>query len=159
MPPAGTPLLLGDALAAARAFALGSAATDDWSVPLAWVDWILTRIAEREAADPSLKERLKTTRYLFLPTRGALLVRAGRFEEAAKVLREGMGLHPDGGAFYDWVFLAIAEHRLGHADAAKEAAARARAAQAKSKPGTAWDRAEVELLAAELDAALPPAGK
>ena len=88
-----------------------------------------------------------------------MLYRAGRFEEAAKVLREGMSFHPDGGEFHDWVFLALAEHRLGHADAAKEAAAKARAAQAKSKPGTVWDRAEVELLAAELDAALPPAGK
>ena len=75
------------------------------------------------------------------------------------MLREGMGFHPDGGEFHDWVFLALAEHRLGHADAAKEAAAKARAAQAESKPGTVWDRAEVELLAAELDAALPPAGK
>jgi hypothetical protein len=27
------------------------------------------------------------------------------------------------------------------------------------KPGAAWERAEVELLATELDAALPPAGK
>ena len=45
---------------------------------------------------------------------------------------------------------------LGHADAAKEAAARARAAKAGAKPGTVWELAEMELLAAELDAALPP---
>ena len=75
------------------------------------------------------------------------------------MLREGMSFHPDGGEFHDWLFLALAEHRLGHADAAKEAAAKARATQAKSKPSTVWDKAEVELLAAELDAALPPAGK
>ena len=53
MPPAGTLLDLGDAIAAAKAFALGPGATDDWSVPLSWVDRVLTRIAEREAADPS----------------------------------------------------------------------------------------------------------
>jgi WD40 repeat protein/tetratricopeptide (TPR) repeat protein len=159
MPPAGTPLFLGDATTATKAFLLGPGVTDDPSVPLAWADRVLTRIAEREAADPSARERLKPIRLLFLHARGALLYRAGRFEESAKVLREGVSLHPDGGGFPDWVFLALAEHRLNHADAAKEAAAKARAARSGAKPGTAWDRAEVELLAAELDAALPPIGK
>lgn len=54
---------------------------------------------------------------------------------------------------------ALAEHRLGHADAAKEAAVKARAAKAGTKPDTVWAGAEIELLAAELDAALPPPGK
>jgi hypothetical protein len=67
-----------------------------------------------------------------------------------------MSLPPDGGEFRDWLFLALAGHRLGHADAAKAAAAKARAV---AKPNTGWDRAEVELLTAELDAALPPPGK
>jgi len=150
---------LGDALAATKAFALGSGATDDWVVPLSWADRVLTRIAEREAADPPQKERLKPIRLLFLHGRGALLYRAGRFEEAAKVFREGISLHPDGGEFQDWVLLALAEHRLGHADAAEKAEAEARVARSSAKPGTAWDRAEIELLAAELDAALPPIGR
>jgi hypothetical protein len=88
-----------------------------------------------------------------------VLYRAGRFEEAAQVLRKGMRFHPDGGELPDWVFLALAEHRLGHADAAKEAAARARAGRATSKPGSVWDHAVVELLAVELDDALPRPGK
>jgi hypothetical protein len=67
-----------------------------------------------------------------------------------------MSLHHAGGDFHDWLFLALAEHRLGHADAAKAAAAKARAVP---QPGPAWERAEVELLATELDAALRPAGK
>jgi hypothetical protein len=159
MPPAETPPPLGDALAAAKAFTLGSGATDDWSIPLSWVDRILTRIAERLAADPSQQERLKTLRYLFLHARGALLYRAGQFEESAKVLPAGMSSHPDGGEFHDWLFLALAEHRLDHTDAAKAAAAKARALHAGFKPGTVWEEAEVELLASELDAALPPAGK
>jgi hypothetical protein len=70
-----------------------------------------------------------------------------------------MSIHPDGGEFQDWTFLALAEHRLGHADGAKDAAARARAISAKSKPTSVWDRASVDLLASELDAALPPANK
>jgi Flp pilus assembly protein TadD len=108
---------------------------------------------------PALKELTRRERHRFLNTRGAVLYRAGRFEEAAKVLREAMSLHPGGGEFHDWLLLALAEHRLGHAAAARKAAARARTVQARSRPGTVWDRAEVELLAAELDAALLPAGK
>jgi Flp pilus assembly protein TadD len=159
MPPAGTPLYLGDAIAATDAFALGPNATDDWSVPLSWADRVLTRLAEREAADPSVKEQIKPLRHLFLHARGALLVRAGRSEEAVKVLREGMSVHPKGGEFQDWLFLAVAEHRLGRADAATEPAAKARAAKAEAKPAPGWDRAEVELLAEELDAIVRTTGK
>ena len=50
------------------------------------------------------------------------------------MLREGISFHADGGEFRDWLFLALAEHRLGHADAANEAAVKARAARAGAKP-------------------------
>jgi tetratricopeptide (TPR) repeat protein len=156
MPSPGTPLFLGDTVAATKAFALGSGATDDWSISLSWAERVLTRLNERETADPSTKERNKPLRHLFLQARGALLYRAGKFEDAAKVLRAGMGFHPGGGEFPNWVFLALAEHRLGHADAARAAATRARAARAGARPDTAWDRAEIELLVAEIDASLPP---
>jgi WD40 repeat protein/Flp pilus assembly protein TadD len=156
MPSAGTPLTLEDMLAAAWAFRIGSSAAEDWSVPLSWVDQHLTRLAEREAADPSRKDRFKPSKRWFLHLRGALLVRAGRPEEAAEALRDPAALHELDNEFANWVFLALAEHRLGHADAAKTAADKARA---RFKPGTAWDKAEAELLAAELDAALPPARK
>jgi hypothetical protein len=156
MPPPGTPLLLGDAVAATGAFVLGPGAADDWAVPLAWADRVLTRLAEREAADPALKERSKSLWHLFQHARGALLFRAGRFEEAAKSLRDGMSFHPAGGEFGDWAFVALVEHRLGHAAAATEAAAKARAARATSKSDAAWGRAGAELLVSELAAALPP---
>ena len=159
MPSAERPLPLADVLPAAWAFRAGPGATDDWAAALSWVDRILTRIAERGAADPSRIERDKPLRQLFLHLRGALLYRAGRFEEAATCLRDPTALHPLDSEFANRVFLALAEHRLGHADAAKEAAATARAVRAKSNPGSGWDKAEVELLAAELDAALPPIGK
>jgi Flp pilus assembly protein TadD len=141
---------------AAKAATLGPNATDNWTRTLAWTDHALARLAEIEKLRPALKELIQRERHRFLSTRGAVLYRAGRFEEAAKVLREAMSLQPDTSDFQDWLFLALAEHRLGHADAAKGAAARARAVP---KPNTGWDRAEVELLAAELDAALPPPGK
>jgi serine/threonine protein kinase/WD40 repeat protein len=141
---------------AAAATTLGPGATDNWKRTLGWTEHALSRLVEIEKARPQLKELIRRERHRFLSTRGAVLYRAGRFEEAAKVLREGMSLHPDASEFNDSLFLALVEHRLGHAAAAKEAAAKARAVP---RPGAAWDRAEVELLAAELDAAVPPSGK
>jgi serine/threonine protein kinase/WD40 repeat protein/tetratricopeptide (TPR) repeat protein len=140
---------------AARATTLGPSATDDWTRTLAWSDHALARLAEIEKARPALQELIRRERHRFLSTRGAVLYRAGRFEEAVKVLREAMNLHPDVNEFNDWLFLALAEHRLGHADAAKEAAVKARAVERKAKAGPLWEVAEVELLDAELDAALP----
>ena len=97
MPPAGTPLELGEAVPAVMAFILGPGATDDWSIPLSWDDRVLARIAEREAADPSLKEGLRTRRSLFLQFPGALLHRAGRAEEATAALRDAPALPLQGG--------------------------------------------------------------
>jgi WD40 repeat protein/Flp pilus assembly protein TadD len=157
LPPPGAPVLLGDALAAAKAFALGPGATDDWSIPLAPVDRILARIDERGAADPSRKEQDKPLRQLFVHLRGALLYRAGRAKEATEALHDPTALYPLDSEFSNWVFLALAEHALGHTNAAKQAAIKARATRAKRD--TVWDRAEVELPAAELDTALPPQTK
>jgi serine/threonine protein kinase/WD40 repeat protein len=157
--PVGPKLSPGEANNAAMAFALGANATDDWARPLAWIDHALAVLAEVEKANPGAKDQVRQARHAYLNTRGAVLYRAGRFEEAAKVLREGMSLHAHGGEFHDWLFLALAEHRLGHAKVAKEAAIRARAAQAGARGDKVWAPAEVELLAAELDAAVPASGK
>jgi tetratricopeptide (TPR) repeat protein len=154
LPPVGPKLSPHEASTAAMACALGPSATDDWTRPLAWIDHALARLDAAEKAKSAHKEALRQTRHTFLSTRGAVLFRAGRFEDAAKVLREAMSLHSRGGELHDWLFLALAEHRLGHAVVAKDAAARARA-QAASRSGTVWEKAEVELLTAELDAALP----
>jgi tetratricopeptide (TPR) repeat protein len=140
---------------AARAATLGPNATDDWTRALAWTDHALARLAEIEKARPALKELIRREQHRFLSARGAVLYRAGRFEEAVKVLREAMNLHPDVNEFNDWLFLALAEHRLGHTEAAKEAAVKARAAERRAKAGPVWNVAEVELLDAELNAALP----
>jgi WD40 repeat protein/Flp pilus assembly protein TadD len=144
---------------AARAATLGPSATDDWTRTLAWTDHALARLAEIEKARPALKELIRRDRHRFLNTRGAVLYRAGRFEGAAEVLQEATSVHPEGGEFQSGLFLALAEHRLGHADAAKKAAAKARAVLVGPKPDSVWERAEMELLAAELDAVLPDPGK
>jgi WD40 repeat protein/Flp pilus assembly protein TadD len=159
IPSVGPDLSPDEANNAAMAFALGPNATDDWTKPLAWTDHALALLAEIEKENKAPKDQLLQARHTFLNTRGAVLFRAGQFEEAARALRQGMGIHPGGGEFHDWLFLALAEHRLGHSDAAKEAAVKARTAQARFKPRAVWDKAEVELLVAELDAARPPAGQ
>jgi WD40 repeat protein/tetratricopeptide (TPR) repeat protein len=159
LPPDGPKLSPGEANLAALAFTRGPNATDDWVKPLAWIDHALGVLAAFEQANPDKKDDLRRVRHLLLGTRGAVLFRAGRHGEAAKVLREGMAFHPDGVEFREWLFLALAEHRAGHTDAAKEAAAKARASRSRSRPGSAWESAEVELLTAELDAALPPGDK
>jgi tetratricopeptide (TPR) repeat protein len=159
VPPVGPKLNPVEANNAAAAFTIGPAATDDWAKPLAWIEHAVGVLVAAEKANPGKKDAYRRNRHVFLNTRAALLVRAGRSEEGAKVLREGMSVHPTGGEFHDWMFLALAEHRLGHADDAKAAAAKARAALAAVKPDSALEMAEVELLAAELNAALPQTGK
>jgi serine/threonine protein kinase/WD40 repeat protein/tetratricopeptide (TPR) repeat protein len=157
--PAGPTLFAYEANTAASAFTVGPNATDEWAKPLAWIDHAMARIDAFEMKNPDKKESLRGERHAFLITRGAVLFRARRFEESVKALREGISFHPDGGGFRDWLFLALAENRLGHAQNANEAAAKARAAKASAKPDSVWDRAEVELLAAELDAAVATSGK
>jgi WD40 repeat protein/tetratricopeptide (TPR) repeat protein len=159
VPPVGPQLSGGVAYDAAVVFTLGPNATDDWTKPLAWIDHALARLRTFEKANPDKKEGLHREWHLFLRTRGAVLFRAGRFEEAAKALSEALPYHAQGGEFQDWMVLALAEYRLGHADTAMKAAAKARAAQAGPKPDNVWDRAEVELLSSELNVALPPPGK
>jgi WD40 repeat protein/Flp pilus assembly protein TadD len=159
LPPVGPKLSLDEANNAAMAFALGPSADDDWAKPLAWIDHALAALAAIEKANAAKKEAIGRARHSFLNTRGALLYRAGRYEEAVTVLREGMGLHAQGGEFHDWVFLALAKHRLGQAASARTAAGKARLARAGTGGDKVWGAAEVELLAAELDAAVPPPGK
>jgi serine/threonine protein kinase/WD40 repeat protein/Flp pilus assembly protein TadD len=156
MPKPRNPMTVDEAITASKAFALGPRATDDWSLPISWADRVLTRLAELDAADPSQKDEFKPLRFAFTSRRVALLYRAGQYDEAVKALRKAMTFHADGGDFHNWIFLALAEHQLGHAEAAKESAAKARAL---AKPSTAWEKAELELLTAELDAVMPSPGK
>src|SRR5262249_11805126 len=50
---------------------------------------------------------------------GAALYRAGRFEEAIQRLNTSITAQNDDGVFGDWLFLAMAHHRLGHAAEAR----------------------------------------
>jgi eukaryotic-like serine/threonine-protein kinase len=155
LPPLGPMFSPFEGNLAATAFVVGPNATDDWTKPLAWIDFSLSHLRNFENANPLAKSQLKPVWNQFLRTRGCLLFRAGRFEEAAKVLRESMSYHPQGGEVQDWAYLALVEQRLGHGDAAQAAATKARAAPMGPRSRTVWQRAETELLTAELDAAVP----
>ena len=51
---------------------------------------------------------------------GGLLYRAGRFDDAVTRLTEAVKLHGNDGTPADWLFLAMAHHRLGRADEARK---------------------------------------
>nr|WP_315850942.1 tetratricopeptide repeat protein [Planctomyces sp. SH-PL62] len=54
-----------------------------------------------------------------LGTLGAVLYRAGRYSDAVRRLEESMAAEGRGGTPFDWLFLAMAHHRLGHAEEAR----------------------------------------
>ncbi len=58
-----------------------------------------------------------------LNTLGCVLYRAGKHEEAVRRLREAIRLEGQGGMPSDWLFLAMAQHRLGQPAAAKRSLA------------------------------------
>jgi hypothetical protein len=113
----------------------------------------LASLAAAEKANAAAKDQVRQVSHASLNARGALRYRAGPSQEEA--LRGTMAFHPQGGELSGRLDLARAEHALGRTDAAKAAAVRARAARPSPRTGTAWERAEVVLLAAELDSARP----
>ena len=101
-----------------------------------------------------------------LNTLGAILYRAGRAEEAIKWLNRSVAAHGAGGTHYDALFLAMAHHRLGHVDEAREWLRRASEVPpvAMRKPDasgpSSWiPRVEIELLRREATALIEPTGR
>jgi WD40 repeat protein len=87
----------------AWACALGSRAVADYSRAV--------HLAEIATASRPVSGRLNTL--------GAILYRAGRFEEAIQKLTRSVELQGNSGAPHDTLFLAMAHHRLGHAEEAR----------------------------------------
>jgi tetratricopeptide (TPR) repeat protein len=87
---------------------------------------IWTSNAVADAAQPvNLAEKAtakEPKKFSYCSTLGAVLYRAGRFEDAIKRLTEASALKPDPEDIraYNWFFLAMAHHRLGHADKARQ---------------------------------------
>jgi WD40 repeat protein/tRNA A-37 threonylcarbamoyl transferase component Bud32/tetratricopeptide (TPR) repeat protein len=91
---------------------------------------------------------------------GGILYRAGRHEAAVRQLHEAMKCHPGGqGTIHDWLFLAMAHHRLGHVEQARrwldKAAASLSAQERNRTPGqslTGQQRTELRVLQSEAGA-------
>jgi serine/threonine protein kinase/WD40 repeat protein len=87
----------------ARACALGSGAVEDYAR--------VVHLAELAVASRPTSRRLNTL--------GAILYRAGRFEEAVRQLNRSVELHDADDTPFGALFLAMAHHRLGHAEDAR----------------------------------------
>jgi tetratricopeptide (TPR) repeat protein len=87
-----------------------------------------------------------------LNTLGAALYRAGRFEQAICRLQEGIRKRGGASLPQDWVFLAMAHHRLGHDTEARRWLDRLRAHQPKVNLNALWTELEIRLLRSEVEA-------
>jgi tetratricopeptide (TPR) repeat protein len=95
----------------------------------------------------------------WLNTLGAVLYRAGRYADAIGKLQDGIKIRNDVGTASDWLFLALAHHKLGHADESKKWLTKAQQwiDQAPKEGANAlpWDqRLELRLLRAEAEEAI-----
>src|SRR5262249_12384105 len=105
------------------------------------------RLAEMVASDKNLLPRLNTL--------GAVLYRAGRYEEPVKRLKESVAKSPaKKGSAWDWLFLAMAHQKLGHMEEATNCLTKA--AELKKAKDLPWtQRLESQILHKE---ALPVLG-
>jgi WD40 repeat protein/tetratricopeptide (TPR) repeat protein len=91
-------------------------------------------------------------RHGVLNTLGAVLYRAGRYQEAVQRLTEGMAADKSEGLVQDWLFLAMAHHRLGQQAEARRWWAKVLEHKPAGAQGPfSWDGFEVELLRREAE--------
>jgi tetratricopeptide (TPR) repeat protein len=100
--------------------------------------------------------KLRPNNYNLLNTLGAALYRAGRFDASVLRLNEAMSMRGQAvGTMWDYLFLSMAEHRLGNADKAKEWLQKAVNVIERSQSTLSWDqRLEMRLLRDEAEAVL-----
>jgi tetratricopeptide (TPR) repeat protein len=104
----------------------------------------LAELAVNGAPEPQHAARLTTL--------GAALYRARRFAEAVRRLEEGIQKRKGVSSEADWVFLAMADHRLGHHDEARRWLDRFRDPGPNLDPSAFWGELEIRLLRAEAEA-------
>jgi WD40 repeat protein/serine/threonine protein kinase len=103
-------------------------------------------------ADVALKGFPPHQKHFALNTLGAALYRAGRFEDAIRRLEEGIQLQAGQSLPQDWVFLAMAHHRLGHHDEARRWLDRFQNYQPSPDVSQFWTELEIRLLRSEAEA-------
>jgi hypothetical protein len=85
-------------------------------------------------------------------TLGAALYRAGRPDAAIRRLEEAARARGGVSMADDWVFLAMAHHRLGHPDEARRWLDRLREHEPSTVPARFWPELEIRLLRSEAEA-------
>jgi uncharacterized protein HemY len=91
----------------------------------------------------------KDVRYSLLNTLGAVLYRAGSYQQAIDRFNEGLALHGSKGQLQDWIFLAMAHHQLGHSKEVAKWLELVNTRGANSTLQFKWENLEADLLAAE----------
>jgi Flp pilus assembly protein TadD len=112
-------------------------------------------IALVESTVPKVSSSRSDLRHVLLRSLGALLYRAGRAEEAIVRLNEAIDAEKGCSVPQDWLFLALAHHRLGHAAEAAQALQKARTLPSPAEGLDTWDKLEIELLRREAEAVVP----
>jgi hypothetical protein len=110
---------------------------------------VLVRLAELGADGAAGRDKGR-----LLNTVAAALYRAGRFEDAIRRLDEGIQLKGGTSEPRDWVFLAMAHHRLGRRDFAHRYLESLRNLQPSGEAGQFWTELEIRLLQREAEAVI-----
>jgi eukaryotic-like serine/threonine-protein kinase len=109
----------------------------------------ILKLAERAVAE--LPPGVTQGRHEILNTLGAALYRAGRYQDSVDRLNEGIAVGGGPGLAQDWIFLAMAHHRLGHAAEARLWLAKVPPRDLEGSPFS-WDALEVDVLRREAQA-------
>ncbi len=110
----------------------------------------LVSLMERTVQSASQADRAN---YL-LNTLGAILYRAGRYQEAVDRLDAGLAARKTEGLPHDWAFLALAHHRLGNTVEARRWRDKLKAFTAPADAPTFefWNNLEIPVLLKEIEA-------
>jgi WD40 repeat protein/tetratricopeptide (TPR) repeat protein/tRNA A-37 threonylcarbamoyl transferase component Bud32 len=94
--------------------------------------------------------------HIYQNTYGSIRYRAGEYQEAVTELNKSIEIHGKGGTPADWLFLAMAQHRLGRTEEAKRWLDKA--VQAIQQPGSpSWNiLLELQLFRQEAEALILP---
>ncbi len=125
---------------AAWTCSLAPAAVDDFRGPI--------DLARRFLTEP----RSPGGRHAMLNALGALLYRAGRYQDALDTLNRAIAADGKQGQPRDLIFLAMTHHRLGQAGEARRGLDQVPGAQLQGKDGIDWDALEIDVLRREADA-------
>lgn len=137
---------------------LAPAAVQDYTVPLALAE----RLAGALGNDlpgieaPSANAQTARERHVRHGMLGAVLYRAGRYEQARERLREAVEAHSDGGEPDDWALLCMVNCRLGNKSEAQRWFEKMAAKRKGDSTGFSWESVANDLLRHEAEALLRP---